>query len=58
MAGACIGLTSSNLTVGEEDEEVFTCVELLKPLILSNESSFEVFTRDGTALGENYVPLI
>ena len=51
--GACIGLTSMNLTVDEGDEEIFACVELLKPPILMNESSFQIFTRDGTALGKH-----
>ena len=37
--------------VFESDGEVEACVRLQKPETLSNNASYTLFTRDGTALG-------
>ena len=58
FSGACLGLTSSSMTVSEEDGEVMVCVELQKPSVLVNESSFVLYTQDGTALGNHSTTLL
>ena len=55
VSDACIGLTYSSLTVAEDSREVLACVELQKPSVLMNETSYVLFTNEGTALGKVYV---
>ena len=55
FAGPCIALTKTFISVREDDGEVVACVRLVKPDILQNMSSFIIFTRDGTALGNYFL---
>ena len=40
-----------DVIVSESSGEVLACVELQKPSVLSNDSSYILFTQDGTAMG-------